>query len=120
MSPEERRGLDGALVELLEPGSPLGNLLEEAHALGVEPELSLLNPRLGDFFHDRLEDHRLGRSSEAPYGELLALFRRTQELGMDPSLWRGQNELWRLLEGAGRTPGEEMLALARAWGFATP
>jgi len=119
-SAEGGRGLDRALLELMEPGSPLGNLLEEAHALGVEPELSLLNPRLGDFFHDRLEDHRLGRSSEAPYGELLALFRRTQELGMDPSLWRGQNELWRLLEGAGRTPGEEMLALARAWGFATP
>ena len=121
------RGDEGAagvfsrtVATLLEPGSPLVNLLEEAHALGMEPELSLLRPRLECFFHDRLEDHRLGRSSEAPYAALLAVFQRTGELRMTLNLWRAQNELWRLLEEVGNAPGEDMLALARAWGFATP
>lgn len=107
------------VLDLLEPGSPLDALLEEAHSMGLAPELSLFAPRLAEAFHDEL--HRLRYSAaDGSLDRLLRLWRRARELDIPVNPWRLQNEVWRFLERSSEDAARTWLPLAGELGFATP
>ena len=107
------------VLDLLEPDSPLLTLLEEAHSMGLAPELSLFAPRLAEGFHDEL--HRLRTApDEKILDRLLRLWRVARDLDIPVNPWRLQNEIWRSLERAEERTARRWLPLARELGFATP
>ncbi len=106
-------------LELLKPGSSLEILLEEAHGIGVYPELSVLAPRMEIEFHDNLQE-ALGKNDEKAYADILTAWRRAAALRIEIDRWRLQNQMWRVLSENSDAPGNAILALANDFGFATP
>jgi len=104
---------------LLAPESDLEALLEEAHSMGLEPELSLLAPRLAEEMHELLHRVRAFRDP-APLAECLHLWKRAKELDIRVDPWRLQNEIHRILENPLTDPDDTLLELAESLGFATP
>ncbi len=112
--------IEGArALDLLEEGSPLADLLDDAHALGLKPELSLLAPRLAEELRLLIRHARL---KQEPRGFALArhALDRADNLGIDIDIGRLQNETWRSLETERTRMGEDLLRLAERLGFAVP
>ncbi|QTX31610.1 DUF3536 domain-containing protein [Aminithiophilus ramosus] len=106
-------------LDLLQEGSPLADLLEEAHALGCRPELALLAPRLAEELRQLIRRSRLKGDSE---GFSLAdrALTRARHLSIDMDVTRLQNETWRALETERNLLGDDLLRLADHLGFAVP
>lgn len=107
---------DTSALPLLEPASPLGALLEEAHSVGLKPELSGLAPRLALEVRNLVRKARLEFRPEL-YEETRRALVRSKELSIDIEPWRTQNETCRALHASGTKPHPALLALARELGF---
>ncbi len=107
------------VLDLLSENSPLETLLEEAHSMGLEPELSVLAPHLARELHNALRAQR-NVEEEAVLRRVLAHLERIRELHITLDLWRIQNEMWRLLESEKERTSGTLLNLAAFLGFAVP
>lgn len=107
---------DTPAIPLLDPASPLGALLEEAHSVGLKPELSGLAPRLALELRGLVRKARLEYHPNL-YEEAHHALVRSRELAIDLETWKTQNETCRALEAAGSPPHPALLDLARELGF---
>jgi alpha-amylase/alpha-mannosidase (GH57 family) len=112
-------GNAGDILKLLEPESRLEMLLEEAHIMGVYPELSVLAPAMEDAFHSNLIAAEKKKDEDA-FKSVLLLWRRAEELRIDIDKWRIQNVMWDILVRSPAALPSVVLELAGAFGFATP
>lgn len=110
---------DTPALALLDPASPLGALLEEAHGVGLKPELSSLAPRLALELRNLVRRARLEYRPNL-YEEALRALVRSRELSIDLDAWKTQNETCRALEATDKNPHPALLALARELGFSLP
>lgn len=106
-------------LDLLQEGSPLAGLLEEAHSLGCRPELSLLAPRLAEEIRLLIRQSRLQREDEG-FARAFHALERARILSIDMDVTRLQNGTWRALEAEQARMGEGLLQLAERLGFAVP
>jgi hypothetical protein len=107
------------ILDLLEPESRLEVLLDEAHRMGVYPEVSALAPAMATAFREKLIS-AMNSDGEDAYSEVLALWRRAMELRIEIGRWSIQNRIWAILGRRETTLSNVVLDLAGALGFATP
>lgn len=107
------------ILDLLGPGSRLDILLEEAHRIGISPDLSLFAPALEKAFYENL-DEAGGENDEGVYRRLLSLWERATSLGIEIDRWTIQNKLWSILNENPSSLSGDLLALAKALGLAIP
>ncbi len=107
---------DTPALPLLDPASPLGTLLEEAHDVGLKPELSSLAPRLALELRNLVKTARLEFRPNL-YDQARRAVIRSRELAIDLELWKTQNETFRALDAAGDRPHPSLAALATELGF---
>jgi hypothetical protein len=107
------------ILGLLEPGSKLGILLEEAHSIGIFPVASALAPALEKAFHDKLLEI-LDEGDESGYAAILKLWRSAADLGINIEKWSLQNKIWSILVEYKSDPPASVIELAGALGFAVP
>jgi len=107
------------VLDLLMPESRLEFLLEEAHGIGICPEVSVLAPRMEEAFHDKLRE-ACGTNEEKAFEDILISWRRALSLQIGIDRWRLQNQMWRILSENREAPCDAILALANELGFATP
>jgi hypothetical protein len=103
--------------DLLDENSPLEALLEEAHSIGLKPELSLLAPRIAEELRLLVRKARIEEWPEG-YERARKVLERRAVLSIDIRAERLQNETWRALEAQGSPIDENLAALAKALGFA--
>ena len=112
--------IEGArALDLLQEGSPLADLLEEARSLGCRPELALLAPRLAEELRRLIRRSRLERDGQGFALADRALV-RARHLSIDMDVTRLQNETWRALEAEHNLLDDDLLRLADHLGFAVP
>ena len=107
------------VIDLLKPDSNLEFLLDEAHRMGIYPEVSVLAEGMESAFYDNLYEAGI-RNDKAEYEAILVLWNRAVELGIEIPRWRLQNGIWAILDENDAEPSESLLSLAGALGFATP
>jgi hypothetical protein len=109
----------GSILEMLEHGSRLEELLSEAHNVGIYPKISVLAPKMEQAFYDNLiEADR--KNDEKALRKLLEQWRRAVELAIGIDGWRLQNVVWGMLEEKTEAPSGTLLEFADELGFATP
>jgi alpha-amylase/alpha-mannosidase (GH57 family) len=109
----------GSILDLLKPDSRLNVLLEEAHSMGIYPEVSVLALSMERAFRDQLMSAR-DKNDDAAYAEVLFLWKRAAELKINIDRWFLQDIMWKILEEKSAVPSSTILELASALGFATP
>ena len=107
------------ILDLLKPDSKLEFLLNEAHSMGIYPEVSVLAEGMERAFYDNLYDAG-AKNDSAAYTLIKMLWDRADELGITIDRWRLQNGMWAILDENDSAPSEQLLNLAKALGFATP
>jgi hypothetical protein len=107
------------ILDLLEPESRLEVLLDEAHRIGIYPELSALVPAMEAAFREKLIS-AMDRNDDDSYAEALSLWERAMELRIEIGRWSIQNRMWAILGRRETTLSSVVLELASAMGFATP
>lgn len=108
-----------SVLELLNPDSPLGVLLDEARSLGVDSNLSFLAPRIADEISDAIEKNAL-KQEENVYNKVIYYLKRIKELEIPLQFWHLQNQVWSILETKAATPPRAVLTLANELNFAIP
>ena len=106
-------------LALLESGSELEVLLEEAADLGIAPETSILAPKLEEAFRKRFRSTQSDNETHT-WEWLLARWERAKTFGVGIDPWGLQNEIWAILEEGAAAPGVGLLTMANALGFAIP
>jgi hypothetical protein len=109
----------GDILDLLKPESSMDVLLEEAHSMGVTPELSVLAPAMEEAFYDRLISAR-GANAQGAFESLLSVWKKACELKIEIDRWRVQNAMWDILVRGETDLSPAVLCLAAALGFAIP
>jgi hypothetical protein len=107
------------ILGLLDEGSKLEVLLEEAHNIGIYPSVSVLAPRMEGAFYDSLIDAN-SKNNENIYARLLSLWKRAAGINAGIDEWRLQNVIWATLAGNASPPCGSLLELAGMIGFALP
>jgi hypothetical protein len=107
----------GSILDLLRPESRLNVLLEEAHSMGIYPEVSVLAPGMERAFRDQLVDAK-DKNDDDVYAETLFLWKRAAEMKINIDKWLLQDTMWEILEENNAMPSETILDLAGALGFA--
>lgn len=107
------------VLDLLKPDSKLEFLLDEAHSMGIYPEVSVLAEGMEKGFYDNLYEAG-AKNDSTEYAAILALWNKAVELGIEINRWRLQNGMWAILDENESAPSDELLSLAEALGFATP
>jgi hypothetical protein len=107
------------ILDLLEPCSPLEDILEEAYNIGISPRTSVLAPGMEKAFYDNLIKAGL-ESDISAFSKLSNLWRRAAELGIGIDKWRLQNAVWGMLEDCASEPPDALLEFAGELGFALP
>jgi hypothetical protein len=107
------------ILDLLKPESSMEVLLEEAHSMGVTPELSALAPAMEEAFYDRLISAN-GANDTGAFESLLEFLAKAGELKIDIGRWRIQNAMWDILVRGEAELRPVVLRLAGALGFAIP
>lgn len=114
---EAVRNAPGAL-ELLQADSLLETILEDAHSMGLKPELSLLAPRLvqelAQLFREAAEQR-----SAVPLEKVLKALERADSLSIDLPLPPLQESFWEVLVREDFPPSPVLDALAGRLGFST-
>ena len=104
---------------LLEPHSPLENILYEAHNMGINPKTSVLATGMEEAFYDNLMEADSKNDIDALL-KLSKLWRRAAELEIEIDKWRLQNAVWEMLDGHTSVPHDVLLEFAGELGFAIP
>jgi hypothetical protein len=108
-----------SILDLLESGSKLEDLITRASDIGITPRLSTLAPNMEDAFcAEVLNAYK--KNDENAFVKLLRRWRMAAEFGIDIDKWRFQNIVLEMLEkSATELPGV-LLKLAGELGFALP
>ncbi|MDR1885264.1 MAG: DUF3536 domain-containing protein [Synergistaceae bacterium] len=107
------------VLSLLEPGSKLRVLIEDAHGIGIFPDVSVLAPVMERAFHDKLQAS-VGKNDEDCCSEILSLWKMAVDMGINIDKWTLQNRIWDILGGYKSDPPESVIELTNMLGFATP
>jgi hypothetical protein len=108
-----------SILGLLEPDSPLEDILNEAYNIGVSPKTSVLAPGMEKAFYDNLVEADLKNDINA-FSKLSKLWRRAVKLEIKIDKWRLQNAVWGMLEETTSEPAGALLEFAGELGFALP
>ena len=108
-----------SILDLLEPGSELENILNEAQNMGINPKTSVLAAGMEEAFYDNLINTDLKNDTKVLL-KLSRLWRRAIELDIEIDKWRLQNAIWDMLESHTLIPQPALLELAGELGFALP
>ncbi|MDR1916934.1 MAG: DUF3536 domain-containing protein [Synergistaceae bacterium] len=107
------------ILDLLDEGSKLEALLDEAHNVGIYPSVSVLAPRMESAFYDNLIDTN-SKNDESVYKRLLMLWKRAVTIDAGIDKWRLQNVVWAILAENASEPCDSLLEFAGMLGFALP
>jgi hypothetical protein len=108
-----------SILDLLEGGSKLEELISSALDIGIAPDLSVLAPGMESaFYNNVLEAYK--KNDENAFMNLLRQWKIASGLGIDIDKWRIQNVVWEMLgKYTTELPGV-LLKLAGELGFALP
>jgi hypothetical protein len=108
-----------SILDLLERGSRLEEILSEAYNMGIVPSTSVLAPGMEKAFYDNLVEADI-KNDEAAFLKLSNCWRRAVELEIGIDKWRLQNVVWGMLEEKTSEPPDTLLEFAGELGFALP
>jgi hypothetical protein len=116
---ERLREKTETVLELLESGSKLEEIVSSARDIGITPRLSILAPKMEDVFCGEVLS-AYEKNDENAFMELLRQWRMAAGLGINIDRWRLQNIVWEMLEkSTAEIPGV-LLKFAGELGFALP
>ena len=105
----------GAL-SLLRDDSALETILEDAHSMGLKPELALLAPRLAGEIEKLFEEAARDRSA-VPLEKALQAMERAGKMEIELPLVPLQESFWKVIGQKDFPAGPELSALAARLGF---
>jgi alpha-amylase/alpha-mannosidase (GH57 family) len=108
-----------SILDLLESGSELEEIIARARDIGITPRLSALAPNMESAFCGGILD-AYEKNDEDAFGKLLRQWRMAVGLGIDIDKWRMQNIVWEMLEKSTTELPDVLLKLAGELGFALP
>jgi alpha-amylase/alpha-mannosidase (GH57 family) len=103
-------------LELLQADSLLEAILEDAHSMGLKPELSLLSPRISGEL-ERLFTQAASEKDPAPLEKALHAIERAERLAIELPLATLQESLWKVIDTEGFPASPALTALAGRLGF---
>jgi hypothetical protein len=107
------------IIDLLKPESSLEVLIDEAHSMGVAPELSSLAPALEGAFFEKLIT-AMKTNDQGAFESVLSMWKKAREMKINIGKWRLQNAMWDILVRGDTDLSPVVLELAKALGFAIP
>ena len=108
-----------SILDLLESGSQLENILNKAQNIGINPKTSVLSAGMEEAFYDNLIKADF-KNDKITLLKLSNLWRRAMELDIEIDKWRLQNAMWEILEAHTSVPHDILLEFAGELGFALP
>jgi Arginine decarboxylase (spermidine biosynthesis) len=103
-------------VALLQADSLLEAILEDAHSMGLKPELALLAPRLASELESLFEE-AAGEKAQAPLETALQALERAERLAIEIPAASLQESFWKVLCLKDFPASPALAALAGRLGF---